>query len=77
MTVNNVSYNIDKDKLTKCIYTNFCVHCKEIFKPDTIVIAVDQPHHILLHKKCAPYYNFFNGYSWTQPFVFYEYNSNG
>ena len=68
--------SLKTDTLNTVVFKNTCVHCSKPFIEESIVVCVGAPHHILLHKNCAIYYNYLKGYSWSQPYYYYDFNSN-
>jgi hypothetical protein len=62
-------------KVSRAVYTGQCASCKKAFTSDTLVVAVDSPHFVLLHDKCVPFYPYDNSYPHPFPLSFYTQNS--
>jgi hypothetical protein len=44
--------------LTAVVVGSRCAHCGGEIRPGTLAAAIGQPHHILTHWNCWPYFNF-------------------
>lgn len=76
MNIANNQLSPVKGTLPTCIFQQHCVHCKKPFAENVVIVCVGSPHHVLLHKNCAIYYDYFGGYKWPNPYTYYELFSN-
>lgn len=58
------------------VYNPFCLHCKKSFYPETLVWSIGSPYHMIIHKECAPYFQYEDGYPHALPFQQYDKKSN-
>lgn len=58
------------------VFNHSCMHCTRPLNPNSLVWSVGAPFHMIIHKECAPYFNYDNGYPHPQPFQHYDRKSN-
>lgn len=58
--------------MNEIILTRHCYHCKEEFKVDDFLIGIGHPYYILLHKHCAPFFQYSKGWPHPKSFEFYK-----
>ena len=66
-TLQNIHKNIEK-----CVYCSSCIKCGRVFENGEVILAIGEPIHAILHRQCAVYYNYLQGYPWSHPLQYYE-----
>jgi hypothetical protein len=58
------------------VFTSNCQHCKQTLDQHVAVWAFGHPYYMLIHKQCAPFFKFSEGYPHKEPFEYYLQKSN-
>jgi hypothetical protein len=56
----------------RCIANGDCKHCGKPIENNSIVIAVGDPYSMLLHERCAPYYDYSKLFPHDKPIQFFR-----
>lgn len=56
----------------RCIASSTCKHCGKPIEQDSLIIAVSEPYSMIIHEKCAPYYDYSKVFPHDKPLQFYR-----
>lgn len=55
------------------IMTPICIHCQRVISPDAgLFYAIPAPYYAVIHKECAPFFQYRNQWPHREPWEFYS-----